>query len=63
MVLYYTLINAEANAMTTIIYLYLFAFFFLVAFGALAVAFANYMARKIPCAPCDERDLLSDENA
>jgi len=49
--------------MTTIISLYLFAFFFLVAFGALAVAFANYMTRKIPCAPCDERDLLSDENA
>ena len=37
--------------MTTIIYLYLFAFLFLVAFGALAVAFANYMTRKIPCSP------------
>jgi len=49
--------------MTTIISLYLFAFLFLIAFGAVAVAFANYMTRKIPCAPCDERDLLSDENA
>ena len=37
--------------MTTIIYLYLFAFLFLVAFGALGVAFANYMTRKIPSAP------------
>ena len=37
--------------MTTIISLYLFAFLFLVAFGALAVAFANYMTRKIPSAP------------
>ncbi len=37
--------------MTTIISLYLIAFFFLVGFGALAVAFANYMTRKIPCAP------------
>jgi hypothetical protein len=42
--------------MTTIIYLYLFAFLFLVAFGALAVAFANYMARKIPSAPRDQKD-------
>jgi hypothetical protein len=37
--------------MTTIILSYLFAFFFLVAFGALAVAFTNYMTRKIPCSP------------
>ena len=37
--------------MTTIISLYLIAFFFLVGFGALAVAFANYMTRKIPSAP------------
>jgi hypothetical protein len=55
-VLYYTLIKREAHAMTTIIYLYLFAFFFLVAFGALAVAFANYMTRKIPSAPRDQKD-------
>jgi hypothetical protein len=37
--------------MTTIILSYLFAFFFLVAFGALGIAFANYMTRKIPCSP------------
>ena len=37
--------------MTTIIYLYLFAFLFLVAFGALAVAFTNWITRKIPSAP------------
>jgi len=43
-------------AMTTIISLYLFAFLFLVAFGALAVAFANYMTRKIPSAPRDQKD-------
>jgi len=42
--------------MTTIISLYLFAFLFLVAFGALAVAFANYMTRKIPSAPRDQKD-------
>ncbi len=41
--------------MTTIIYLYLFAFFFVVGFGALAVAFANYMTRKIPNAPRDQK--------
>jgi len=46
-----TILNREAIAMTTIISLYLFAFLFLVAFGALAVAFANYMTRKIPSAP------------
>jgi len=49
--------------MTTIISLYLCAFLFLVAFGAVAVAFTNWISKKIPCAPCDERDLLSDENA
>mgnify|MGYP000126395386 FL=1 len=49
--------------MTTIIYLYLSAFFFLVGFGAIAVAFTNWISKEIPCAPCDERDLLSDENA
>ncbi len=37
--------------MTTIITLYLIAFFFVVGFGALGVAFANYMTRKIPSAP------------
>ena len=37
--------------MTTIISFYLFAFFFLVGFGALAFAFTNYMTRKIPSAP------------
>ena len=37
--------------MTTIIFLYLIAFFFVVGFGALGVAFANYMTRKIPSAP------------
>ena len=37
--------------MTTIIFLYLIAFFFVAGFGALAVAFANYMTRKIPSAP------------
>jgi len=37
--------------MTTIIYLYLFAFLFLVAFGALAVALTNWITRKIPSAP------------
>ena len=37
--------------MTTIIFLYLIAFFFVVGFGALGVAFANYMTRKIPCSP------------
>ena len=37
--------------MTTIISLYLIAFFFLVAFGALAVAFTNWITRKIPSAP------------
>jgi hypothetical protein len=42
--------------MTTIISLYLIAFFFVVGFGALAVAFANYMARKIPSAPRDQKD-------
>jgi hypothetical protein len=42
--------------MTTIIYLYLFAFLFLVAFGALGIAFANYMTRKIPSAPRDQKD-------
>jgi hypothetical protein len=30
---------------------------------ALGWLFAGYMARKIPCAPCDERGELSDENA
>ena len=40
--------------MTTIIYLYLFAFFFLVAFGALAVAFTNWITRKSPRAPRDQ---------
>jgi hypothetical protein len=49
--------------MTTIISLYLFAFLFLVAFGAVAVAFTNWISKKIPCAPCDERGELSDENA
>jgi len=37
--------------MTTIIYLYLFAFLFLVAFGALAIAFTNWISDKIPSAP------------
>ena len=37
--------------MTTIIYLYLFSFFFLVGFGALAIAFTNWITRKIPSAP------------
>jgi len=37
--------------MTTIILSYLFAFFFLVAFGALAVAFANWISKEIPCSP------------
>ena len=59
----YTHIKREAHAMTTIISLYLCAFLFLVAFGALAVAFTNWISKEIPCAPCDERDLLSDENA
>ena len=40
--------------MTTIIYLYFFAFLFLVAFGALAVAFTNWITRKIPSAPRDQ---------
>ena len=37
--------------MQTIIFLYLIAFLFVVGFGALGVAFANYMTRKIPSAP------------
>ena len=41
--------------MQTIIFLYLIAFFFVVGFGALAVTFANYMARKIPSAPHDQK--------
>ena len=40
--------------MTTIILSYLFAFFFLVAFGAVAVAFTNWITRKIPSAPHDQ---------
>jgi hypothetical protein len=59
----YTHIKQRGYAMTTIIYLYLFAFLFLVAFGAVAVAFTNWISKKIPCAPCDERGELSDENA
>ena len=46
-----TKIKQRGYAMTTIISLYLFAFLFLVAFGALAFAFTNYMTRKIPSAP------------
>ena len=49
-------IFSRGYAMTTIIYLYLFAFFFLVAFGALAVAFTNWITRKIPSAPRDQKD-------
>jgi len=41
--------------MTTIIYLYLFAFIFLVGFGALAFAFTNWITRKIPSAPHDQK--------
>ena len=41
--------------MTTIIFLYLFAFLFLVAFGAVAVAFTNWITRKIPSAPRDQK--------
>ena len=37
--------------MTTIISLYLIAFFSVMAIGAVAVAFSNYMTRKIPSAP------------
>ena len=37
--------------MTTIISLYLIAFFFVVGFGALAVAFANWISKEIPCSP------------
>ena len=37
--------------MTTIINLYVTAFFFLVVFGALGIVFSNWISKKIPSSP------------